>query len=474
MLTEVKNICETLITQHERTIIFTKSDEMSRNVANVVGYEADIFTVDDPEAYHHFVDGKCLILITSEELGVGINFPNIKNIIHFGLPLSKSNYVQEVGRAGRANEQVSSYVLYLNSQKGVTPRDLLRRQTPIENIPDLLVGLDNDYGDIYRQITNNCPTKEFLINQLLIIYHSYSDHGSPLFIEENNNDELYRLKQKLFMLYSTGFIHDFYALRKRKSGVGIEIIFDVNSTEDPKKRLRKMRNRLSTYLEEMGSGREIIARVRRADSEEEIIKIYVDWYYNKYLYHHNEQFLDLFDFIEHNSLNNDSEIITSTIKDYFNLPFIKLKSDEEKFVDMSIQQIGDKVVAGIDTREIANIERINSNRYSYKLDYFLFCANLRFRDVFETDRLQRILGNVSDQDEKVIVNTFRKLYKVCSIYGKLSILKYFELFSNRHQISFSQFFSELYTDGSKDIVYFGLLAKKLNPLFFKTGGNNIV
>ena len=48
-------------------------------------------------AYHLFADEKCKVLVVSEELGIGINLPNIQNIIHFGLPVSKNEFVQEIG-----------------------------------------------------------------------------------------------------------------------------------------------------------------------------------------------------------------------------------------------------------------------------------------------------------------------------------------------------------------------------------------
>ncbi|NLD46324.1 MAG: hypothetical protein GX660_03880, partial [Clostridiaceae bacterium] len=170
----------------------------------------------------------------------------------------------------------------------------------------------------------------------------------------------------------------------------------------------------------------------------------------------------------------ESEEITTDIKDYFNLPFIKLKSDEEKYSEMSIQQIADKVIVGVNTNDISNIERINSNRYSYKLDYFLFCANLRNKDIFETDRLQRILHNMPDQDRKVFINTFYKLFKVCSVKGRLSLMKFFVHYCDSHKINHSQLVDQLYTNDTKDIVYFGFLAQKLNPKFSRSGGNKSV
>ena len=113
MYDEVAAIADELLAKNERTIIFTKNDDVALKVAERIGYEADVFLRDNTSAYHLFADGTCKMLVASEDLGIGINLPNIQNVIHFGLPVSKNEYVQEIGRAGRANESVKSYILYL-------------------------------------------------------------------------------------------------------------------------------------------------------------------------------------------------------------------------------------------------------------------------------------------------------------------------------------------------------------------------
>jgi hypothetical protein len=38
--------------------------------------------------------------------------------------------------------------------------------------------------------------------------------------------------------------------------------------------------------------------VSKAQKIEEILKVYVDWYYEKFLYRRKEQFLDFFEFLK--------------------------------------------------------------------------------------------------------------------------------------------------------------------------------
>lgn len=144
-----------------------------------------IFSTDNPDAYHHFADGECKVLIASEELGVGINLPDVRCIIHFGLPLSKSEYVQEIGRAGRANEAITSYVLYLANEEQNVPKQLLKRDTKITAIPGMLRNLKNDYGDIYRKLTNNSPAMEDLIEKLKRFYQTLDTSVNALFVKKS-------------------------------------------------------------------------------------------------------------------------------------------------------------------------------------------------------------------------------------------------------------------------------------------------
>lgn len=470
MFTVTGEIAGRLIDRNERTIIFTKSDDISRAVADVVGYEADIFSTDNPEAYYHFVDGRCKVLIASEELGIGVNFPNISNIIHFGLPLSKNEYVQEIGRAGRANERVTSYVVYLENNSDNVSERLLKRSTGIDDIPGLLVGIENDYADIYRRLTNNCPTKDVLYNKLIALYQEFVASKQVMRVNPYGFDVIEDVKQQLFMLYTVGYVNDWYSYSKSKDGKGIDILIDICSTDaqsyenDPRKMLLRMKNRLRDYFDFLGNNREGIAKTDRATTPEEIIRVFVDWYYTKYLYHHNEQFLDLFEFMQSN-IDNDSERITTGIKDYFTLPFVKLKSDEALYSDMSLKEIANKVVAGVSKVSLANIERINSNRYSYKMDFLLFCGHLRMNGQFEESRLDRLLNNMPSGELSAVTDAFGKLYTVCDVAGRLSLLNYLEKNGSKVAINFNEFLTAAYKSGQKDLIFYAIMAKKINRYY---------
>lgn len=470
MLEALKTITAPIISKDERTIVFTKSDAISEKVADAIGYEADIFSKEDPTAYHLFADGKCKILVASDELGVGINLPNIRNIIHFGLPLSKNEYVQEIGRAGRANERVTSYILYLDNTRDNVPDGLLKRNTPIQNLPLLLTGFQNDYTDVYRKLSNGAISDDELYEQLLATYTDFVSRNKAMYVDSYPFETIETAKQHLYMLYLTGYVNDWYSYSQSKDGSGVDILVDICSTgydsyrKDPSVMLNRMKTRMREYFEYMGYSRKSIAQTNRAKTPEELIRIYVKWYYEKYLYHHNEQFLDFYEFIEANA-RCDRDQITEEIKDYFVLPFAKLKSDEALYNELSLKEIIAKTTTGVSKKTLVNLERINSNRYSYKLDLALFCGHLRMNNAFDESRLERILSRLPDDEVRQLSGALSTLYPTCDTAAKIELLRYMEQNSGRLRTTYDHFLGQAYSSGQKDEVYYGIIASRLNKKF---------
>lgn len=59
-----------------------------------------------------FIAGDLQLLIATNAFGMGINKDNIRYVIHYDLPDSPENYLQEVGRAGRDGQASQAILLY--------------------------------------------------------------------------------------------------------------------------------------------------------------------------------------------------------------------------------------------------------------------------------------------------------------------------------------------------------------------------
>lgn len=469
MYEQVKLIADDIVRRNERALVFTKNEEISIKVAEAIGYEADVFTSDNEDSYEQFAQGYCRILVASEELGIGINLPNVNCTVHFGMPVSKNEFVQEIGRAGRADEKATSYVVYLKPSENNIVSSLLKRDTVVDNLPQILNSMNNDYSDVYHKLNCGEDTSDMLYDRLIDIFSDFHSGNKTAYIVDYPVKTVETYKQFLYMLYVTGYIKDWYTYRALDDEK-IEIIIDICTVPnishqvialDDESMLERMKKISRDYFASMDNDRESIFNVSRASTLQEVIKVYVKWYYEKFLYHHKEQFLDFYEFIINNK-DCDAVKITEEIEDYFVLPFIQIKEDEDFYSNMTFDEVSKQLISGIGRNTLSNIERINSNSYSYRLDFLLFVGNWNRLGRFEATRIERLWSRLNDEEKTILFNTLTLVYPECKEDAKWNCLKYLDGRNNVTDITLSKFVDEVYKGKSKDKLYYGILAKCAN------------
>lgn len=65
------------------------------------------------------VQSKLRLVVATTAFSMGIDCPNVRNIVHFGVPGTIEQYIQEVGRAGRDGEPSTALLLYGSPGKHV-------------------------------------------------------------------------------------------------------------------------------------------------------------------------------------------------------------------------------------------------------------------------------------------------------------------------------------------------------------------
>lgn len=77
----------------------------------VRAYHAGLSANDRRHIQQRFVAGKLRIIVATIAFGLGINNGHIDGVIHFNMPKSFDNYLQEIGRAGRLGQAAYCHLL---------------------------------------------------------------------------------------------------------------------------------------------------------------------------------------------------------------------------------------------------------------------------------------------------------------------------------------------------------------------------
>ncbi|MGP6146219.1 RecQ family ATP-dependent DNA helicase [Jeotgalibaca sp. A122] len=78
-------------------------------------YHADRTTEDRQIVQRQFLNGELDVICATSAFGMGINKENIRFVIHYHMPNSVEEYLQEIGRAGRDGKQSIATLLYSKS-----------------------------------------------------------------------------------------------------------------------------------------------------------------------------------------------------------------------------------------------------------------------------------------------------------------------------------------------------------------------
>ncbi|MFA5879086.1 MAG: RecQ family ATP-dependent DNA helicase, partial [Candidatus Margulisiibacteriota bacterium] len=108
-----------LIDNSEPAIVYVTLQKTAERVADLcnqrsipaVAYHAGLGAEERERIQTQFMCGQINVIVATIAFGMGIDKKNIRKIIHYDLPKSMENYSQEIGRAGRDQENALCEVL---------------------------------------------------------------------------------------------------------------------------------------------------------------------------------------------------------------------------------------------------------------------------------------------------------------------------------------------------------------------------
>jgi ATP-dependent DNA helicase RecQ len=116
------------VNKNESTIIYCSTIKSLKTTSKLLDaegviheiYHAKLSKENKQHIVEKFMNDDVDIILATSAFGMGINKPNIRNIIHFQLPESVEMYYQQVGRAGRDGLSSTATLLYNEKDKSLS------------------------------------------------------------------------------------------------------------------------------------------------------------------------------------------------------------------------------------------------------------------------------------------------------------------------------------------------------------------
>lgn len=448
-----------------KMLAFTKDISQSRLAVKSVSmntrYQIDVFNAELPNSYLGFIKGRKSVLVADTGMGIGINLLDIQSVFHLGLPISKAQYVQEIGRSSRMGQGAVSTVVFKSKMSMSEPeRRMIDFNTSIDEILGILDALpdDNDLAYAFRMILGHVEHYAAAATNICSLYEQLEkvDNFTVVRFDLDGTDpiELKRQQIYLYFLHRMGVVYNWYIQNEQSRY--IEYLIEV---EHNKSDLSTIKEQSIGYISQLSQDNKTCYQIEEAVNTKEIIYIVQQWYFNEFLYYHREQLLNTLDFFEINAKGHSSDKeIMSQLAEYFTISSVSLTNEADYLIlSLSIREILEWAQKNQNSEMVASCEHFIENQYNAKLDLFIFSFQLFASGHFNASRFERIVSQIDESLWIDFQDNIYIVYRSCSDFEKLQLFNCLCLRAPEQDM-----LEIIFEKNPKDLIYYGYLTQIVN------------
>lgn len=372
---------------------------------------------DHKESQDAFINNEKSLLIATKAFGMGIDKPNIRSTIHFGIPSSFENFYQEAGRAGRDRKPADCY-LYTYDTPSYLEMYVSDFFDPSTSVKQLKYIQDETRGQLdlssnFWFLTNDLETPEDETRRSLEIFEYLKKNINGNIIYLSDNDP-WHYEKYLYILHKIGIILNW---EKNYSSHSYSVYLSSYYND-----IEHIKNEAKKYVSQYKDNTDILEKVDSIVSLNELNKLLLyirEWYYNKFVLGRREQLANMYEKVNTFANRNCSDEIQSVIDSYFDLTNIIVKSEEGYALTFDDDSIADVIryATELDANKLSKrcieMERVlesNTNNNINLYTSLIFLRNNNFNSRNGNQRFETLYKNVDSTEQEEIYENIAKLY----------------------------------------------------------------